>query len=70
MTASSTTPSKDQVDAELWRLAVRKGLITVHSERMVETDHGTRCSWIQGYDKAVDISNEAADITRHMKAAQ
>lgn len=42
--------------------ALGRGLITVHSELMVDRDFGTRCSWLQGHDKACDISNEAAQF--------
>lgn len=52
----------DKWDAALWRLAVRKGLITIHSERIHDRDPRTICSWIQGHDKAADISNEAAKL--------
>lgn len=50
----------EQWHAELWKLAVRKGLVTVHSVLMDERNPGTRCSWIQGHDKASGISNDAA----------
>lgn len=46
--------------AELWNLAVRKGLVTVHSSLVDERNYGTKVSWIQGHDKACDISNDAA----------
>ena len=49
-----------ETHAELWKLAVRKGLITVRSELIDPRNHGTRVSWMQGHDKACDISNEAA----------
>jgi len=46
-------------DADLWRYALKRGVVTVHSERIVDHDSGTRCSWIQGHDKSADISNAA-----------
>jgi len=49
-----------ETHAELWKLAVRKGLITVRSELIDPRNHGTRVSWMQGHDKACDISNDAA----------
>jgi hypothetical protein len=49
-----------ETHAELWKLAVRKGLVTVRSELIDPRNHGTRVSWMQGHDKACDISNEAA----------
>jgi len=49
-----------ETHAELWKLAVRKGLVTVRSELIDPRNHGTRVSWMQGHDKACDISNDAA----------
>lgn len=49
-----------ETHAELWKLAVHKGLITVRSELIDPRNHGTRVSWMQGHDKACDISNDAA----------
>ena len=46
-------------DADLWRYALKRGVITVHSERIVDHDSGTRCSWIQGHYKAADVPNAA-----------
>ena len=46
-------------DADLWRYALKRGIVTVHSERIVDHDSGTRCSWIQGHYKSADIPNAA-----------
>jgi len=46
-------------DADLWRYALKRGVVTVHSERIVDHDSGTRCSWIQGHYKSADIPNAA-----------
>ena len=49
--------------AALWDLAVSKGLVTVHSEQLAPgtwSAHLSVASWIEGHDKACDISNEAA----------
>ena len=54
------TDEQTKTHAALWRLAVRKGLITVHSERLAQRDESTRVSWIEGHVLASDISNEAA----------
>lgn len=51
----------ERLDAELWRLAVRKGIVTLHSDRIDDRNQHTRCSWMQGHDKACDISNSAHD---------
>lgn len=50
----------EAIHAKLWRHAVSKGVITVHSEQMDDRNPGTKCSWIQGHDKAADVSNDAA----------
>ena len=60
-------PAQDAVDAELWRLAVRKGIVTLHSERIDERNQRTRCSWMEGHAKACDISNGAHDAARASK---
>jgi len=49
-----------QIKADLFDLAVRKGLLSVHSELIDPRNHGTRCSWLVGHAKACDISNNAA----------
>jgi len=59
-----------QRDAELWRHAIKKGVVTVHSERIHDRDPNTLCSWIQGHDKAADVSNEYAAIDAAMLAQQ
>lgn len=48
------------LQAELWKLAVRKGLVTVHTERVSPTDQRTKVSWLEGHAKACDVSNDAA----------
>ena len=48
-----------QIKADLLDLAVRKGLLSVHSELIDPRNHGTRCSWLEGHAKACDISNNA-----------
>ena len=52
----------DSIHAELWRLAVRKGVVTVESKLIDDRNPNTRCSWMQGNDKACDISNDAAKV--------
>lgn len=60
--AATPEPSDaERLDAELWRLAIRKGIVTLHSERIDDRNQHTRCSWMQGHDKACDISNNAHD---------
>jgi hypothetical protein len=49
--------------AALWDLAISKGLVTVHSEQLAPATwsaHLSVVSWLEGHDKACDISNEAA----------
>lgn len=53
-----------QIKADLFDLAVRKGLLSVHSELIDPRNHGTRCSWLEGHAKACDISNNAALAAR------
>lgn len=56
--------------AELWDLAVGKGLITVHSEQLAPgtwSAHLSVASWMEGHDKACDISNQAYDAARQEK---
>lgn len=50
----------EAIHAKLWRHAVSKGVITVHSEQMDDRNPGTKYSWIQGHDRAADVSNDAA----------
>ena len=57
-----------QIKADLFDLAVRKGLLSVHSELIDPRNHGTRCSWLEGHAKACDISNNAALAARKGEA--
>lgn len=62
---SQRKPLKDEqaTKAALWDLAVSKGLVTVHSEQLapgIWSAHLSVASWIEGHDKACDISTEAA----------
>ena len=57
-----------QIKADLFDLAVRKGLLSVHSELIDPRNHGTRCSWLEGHAKACDISNNAALAARKVEA--
>lgn len=54
--------------AYLFDLAVRKGLITLHSERLNPHDPATRVSWMEGHDKSCDISNVAHDAAKQQEA--
>ena len=60
--AQEVGTTTDAIHAGLWRHAVRKGVVTVHTECMDDRNPGTKCSWIQGHDKAADVSNEAAAL--------
>lgn len=54
---------KQATKAALWDLAVSKGLITVHIEQLAPGTWSAQLSevsWIEGHDKACDISIEAA----------
>lgn len=53
--------------AGLFDLAVRKGLITLHSERVNDRDPATRVSWMEGHDKSCDISNTAHDAAKQQE---
>ena len=48
--------------AELFKLAVKKGLLSIHTELVAapQTDPTTKVSWMEGHRKVCDISNEAA----------
>lgn len=55
--------TEDQwVQSELFKLAVRNGLISVHTELVAapQTDPKTKVSWMDGHARACDVSNEAA----------
>jgi hypothetical protein len=53
---------EQKIKAVLWDLAVNKGLISVHTEKLASgwSSDMTKVSWLEGHDKACDISNEAA----------
>lgn len=53
---------KQLLESELFRLAVKKGLLSIHTEYVSapQVDPVTKVSWMEGYNKACDISNEAA----------
>ena len=48
--------------SELFKLAVQKGLLSVHTEHLAGgwSKDVTKVSWMEGHNKACDISNEAA----------
>ena len=48
--------------SELFKLAVQKGLLSVHTEHLAGgwSKDITKVSWMEGHNKACDISNEAA----------
>jgi hypothetical protein len=51
---------KQQLQSELFQLAVSRGLITIRTERLDDRNVNTEVSWMQGHFVACDISNEAA----------
>lgn len=57
-------PDSVDVKAALFDLAVARGILTLHSERMVDNDPDTRCSWMSGHDKSCDIGNEPYDVIK------
>lgn len=64
---------QQQTKAALWDLAVEKGLVTVHSEQLAPgtwSAHLSVASWIEGHEKACDISNEAAMLAAAPAAPQ